>query len=659
MSEPVAKPMIDANALRENGKRALLDTLETCAIELGLDQPLWIERLKTCAGQTHDEFARFESRQGFESVVGLTASSISLVHEDELSFSLELSNLVRKLREACMPELSVLHRRYLVLLGLDDMPLEQCPVGPDAVARALRALIEAVGPDAGQRQKLLERSLAVLASRLRALYVELNRILKEAGVEPRPMSVAGSAGRGQHGVAPGHAPAAGQPFQTHEAGALVALQARLRQRRPNGAGEAAALDPELAAAIRERVLIWLAQRQAAGDAGAMRLAGTELAPLLPASTAVAVEAVEQVFAAIAGFEDIAPVGRELLAGLKIPFLRLALVDDALLADPGHPARVLLDSVASIAATVVQADASEPTVVQLHDIVQGLQRSEASGAEAFARAQTVLDHLESDLQRRYKALARESIDGAERAERRETAMVKASGIVDELIGEHTPPPIRDFLERWWLQLLARTIYSHGVTHDASRSAIELARSLVMASGVGPESAASLTQTGGRAALVAGLKRGLGFLGLEAEASSSVLAPVVSVLEQLRSGQIPGASRNEFTVVPTLTEISGARTLRLLHHAGHAVISGGTPAAASAVVGDWLSLDMPEGNRFVGGVAWVGPDKRVLLLVDPARAATLAVSRRAIVDLGNQGKCQLIDRSSITERAAARALHKPLE
>lgn len=659
MSELVSKPVIDERALRERGKQAFLDTLEAYAIELGLDQPLWIERLRACAGQTHDEFARFENRKGFESVVGLTASSISLVHEDELSFSLELSNLARKLREACMPELSMLHRRYLVLLGLEDMPLEQCPVGPDAVASSLRALIEAVGPDTEQRQKLLERSLAVLSTRLRALYVELNRILKEAGVEPRPMSVAGGAGRGPHGVASGLAPAADQPFQVHEVGALATLQARLRQRRPHGAGDQAALDPELAAAIRERVLSWLAQRQAAGDGGVMRLAGTELAPLLPAATAVAVEAVEQVFAAIAGFEDIAPVGRALIASLKIPFLRLALVDDALLADPVHPARLLLDSVASIAATMVQEDASQATVVQLHDIVQGLQRSEASGADAFARAQTVLDHLASDLQRRYKALARESIDGAERAERRESAMVKASGIVDALISAHTPPAIRDFLERWWLQLLARTIYSHGVAHDASRSAIELARSLVMASGGGAESDASLAETGGRAALVAGLKRGLALLGLDVEASSRLLAPVVGALEQLRSGQIPGLTRSESSVVPTLTEISGTRTLRLLHHPGHAVIAGGTPAAASAVVGDWLVLNMPDGSRFVGGVAWMGPEKRVLLLVDSARAATLAVSRRAIVDLANQGKCRLIDRSSITERAAARVLQKPLE
>lgn len=642
--------------LRNAGRAALLDLVKTYAIGEGFDQPLWIDGLTSSAGQTHDEFAAPGSGRRFESAMGITASSISLVHEDELSFSLELANVGRRLREACMPELSLLHRRYLVLLGREDMSVEQCPVGPDVVVKSLRALIEAVGLDTGQRQKLLERSVPLLSTRLRSLYVELNRMLGEAGIAPRPIALLAGVGRDQPGAMPGYEPESG-PADVSEAGGLASLQARLRRRRGKGVSDASAIDPELAAAIRERVLSWLAQRQTSSGGGALKLAGSELAPLLPVATAAAVEAVEQVFATIAGFDDLGPVGLELISKLQIPFLRLALVDDALLSDAAHPARLLLDNVASIVVTLEQEDRSQETLAQLHDIVQGLQRVEASGAEAFGRAQAVLEHLNGDLQRRFKALARESIEGAERAERRESAMVKASGIVDEMIGGHTPPAIRSFLERWWVQLLARTIYSHGVAHDASRSAIELARSLVHAAGT--ESAAKPVQNGAHAVLVAGLKRGLALLGLEAEGIAGLLAPVLVTLDQLRKGQIPGATRTEASAVPTLTEISGTRPLRLLHHPGHAVIAGGTPPAASAVVGDWLSLDLPDGGRFVGGVAWMGPEKRVLLLVDPAHSATLAVSRRAIVDLANRATCRLIDRSSVTERAAARLLQKPAE
>lgn len=646
MSESASRPASWETrlSLRTEIRAALLAALEGYAVELGFDQSLWIERLTDCAGQTYDEFAGLKTRLGFESISGLTASSISLVHEDELSLSLELSSLVRKLRETCMPELSVLHRRLLVLFDQEDMPLEGCPVGPDAVARALRALIEAVGLDSGQRQKLLERSVQVLSTGLLALYAKLNQRLDEAGVTPRPISFVAGAERVQTGSAGANGSPRRNALHDEVVGGFAALQERFLRRRQNGMADAVAMDPELAVAIRERVLRWLSERQGVSDAGAMSLAGSELAPLLPARTAVAVEAVEQVFAAIAAFGDVRPVARELIGQLQIPLLRLALVDDQLLADPSHPARVLLDNLASIAVTLPPDDRSQNTLSQLNDIVQGLNRSEASGAEAFVRAQSVLDHLVRDMQRRESALTRESIEGAERAERRETALVTASAIVRDMIVQHTPAAMRNFLERWWVQVLARTIYSHGVDHDSAREAIEVARSLVVGSSV-----ATPADERGASSVLAALKRGLGLLGFDGDACVRLLAPVVGAMAALRSGRMPESARTEVSVAPVLTQISGTRPLPLLHHPGYALIAGGSHPAGSAVVGNWMSLALPDGRLFIGGVTWIGPEKKVLLMVDGTRSTTLAVSRRAIVDLANQGRCQLIDRSSITDRA----------
>jgi len=247
LSESTSKtePRVMSLRLRDAGRAAFLDALEAYAADVGLDQPLWIERFRHAAGQTYDEFAGLKNRQGFESLVGLTASSISLVHEDELSFSLELSTFVRKLREACMPQLGVLHRLYLVLLDQKDMPIEQCPVGPDAVARALRALIEAVGLDAEQRQRLLERSLAALGTRLQTLYAELIRMFEEVGVAPRPLGF-GSAVRGPQETAAGFGQVRPIP-QEGTGGGLAALQERLRKKRQSAAPDAVAIDPELAA----------------------------------------------------------------------------------------------------------------------------------------------------------------------------------------------------------------------------------------------------------------------------------------------------------------------------------------------------------------------------------------------------------------------------
>lgn len=639
--------------LREQGKVLLLDALEAHAKELGFDQSLWIERLKVCAGQTYDEFSGLKARSSFDSLVGLTASSISLVHEDELSFSLELANLVRKLREVCDSELSELHRRYLVLFDQEDMPLEQCPVGPDVVVKALRALIESVGLEPGERHGVLEHGVTPLGTRLRALYVALNRSFDEAGIRPRQILRSAVDGRGQRGVVAAHESV--QVFaQDQLSGDCIAtLQARLLRGRKNGTTVGVELDPELAAAIRERVSSWLEQRQGAGDADMVRLAGSELVPLLPPATAAAVEAVEKIFSAIAGFEDVGRVARDLIAQLQIPFLRLALLDDKLLSEASHPARLLLDNVASIVVTLPPDDRQHRVISQLQDVIMGLQRKEASGAEAFARAQGALDHLVTDLQRRHKSLTRASIDAFERAERRETAMVQASATVDEFSERHLPPAVRAFIERWWVQVLARNIYSHGPDDEATLDAIELSRSLVNAFS---EHAAPRGEID--AMIAVGLTRGLvGLLGLDSQASTQVLGPVIGALAEGRNGLSATSELAESPVVPTISEISGTRPLSLLHHPGYAVIKGGTHPAASAVVGNWLSLDVSDGTCFVGCVTVVSPEKRVLLLVDAAGSCALAVSRRAIVDLALQGKCRLIDQQSITERAAMSLLSAP--
>lgn len=177
-------PQSAQERLRDHCRSALLASLEAFARNLGFVQQETIVAFLDEAARCHDELAGLHDRRGFEQAHGLTASRISLVHEHDLEFTLELTALARRLRDYCGGELSRLHLRYMTLLGQSDAAAEQTPVGPETVCRALRALSDAAGFDPEQRLQFLERCGEPLAHALRATYRELGVTLDAAGVAP-------------------------------------------------------------------------------------------------------------------------------------------------------------------------------------------------------------------------------------------------------------------------------------------------------------------------------------------------------------------------------------------------------------------------------------------------------------------------------------------
>ena len=133
-----------AEQLVAHGRNALLQTLDEVARDSGFSHPEALEGLRRGTIESHDELAGLRDRRGFENARGLTASRISLVHEEDLEFTIRINDLARRLRERCDRELGRLHQRYMTLLDQsDDAALEQLPVGPETACCGLRALSDA------------------------------------------------------------------------------------------------------------------------------------------------------------------------------------------------------------------------------------------------------------------------------------------------------------------------------------------------------------------------------------------------------------------------------------------------------------------------------------------------------------------------------------
>lgn len=626
------------SAMLASARYDFLSMLKRVVVDLGVGDSVVVAGFLDMAGRSFDELAADSGRHGHARQTSLTASRISLVHEEDLSLTLALAGLKRQVRDTCGHELVELTLRFQTLLGRADMTPEQCPLGPDGIGPAVQRLIDLLGFEVEQQLKLIERMSKPLALGWQRLCESLNAMFATEGIEPRPLVAARETGVS-------HASRAVAGNRTDGHGLQAVLQ---RQRTLVDPSEAQTIDPSLAAAIQERVLAWLSDRQREDGGATARLAGSGLAPLLPTATAAALEAVELVFDAIDALDSLHPAVRALIRRLQIPYLRLALVDSDLLYGEGHPARRLLDGIAEIGATVGEGEAGQAVLHALGDLVQGLQSPQASGIEAFARSLEALEQLRAERNRRAEVISRQHAEAAGRAERRESAVLHALASLEAMMRDNTLPAIRNFIEIWWVQVVARAVYSFGEEDERVRELVALAAQFVHAGDEGVRGDTALVGSKALSEIVAGLHTGLETLGLDKAACSRVLASSLAAIVALRTGRLPAPEAVRRVQGPIFSEISGGRGLRLLHHQGGAHIRAAAQSLAALGLGKWLSLVLPGGEAFLGVVTWIGPAGRVFLLVDPDRALPLAVSRRALAELASQDACRLLALTSVVEQ-----------
>lgn len=439
----------------------LLANLEAFARSIGFIEQKTIAAFVDEAARCHDELLGLHDRRGFEQAHGLTASRISLVHEHDLEFTLELTALARRLRDYCRIELSRLHGRYMMLLGQRDAAEEQTPVGPETVCRALRALADAAGFDPAQRLQFLERCGEPLARTLRTTYRELGATLDAAGLRP------------------------------HRASA-------------------------------------------------------------PAPRA----------------EDRAP---------------------------------------------------EPTRAD--------QPSHTADTDA-----------------RIATLVQPALSLAERAERREHALIEATAVIERLLRADTPNVIGQFLAHWWLPLLARLYYNHGGGHPQWRICCELAERLAQSVHPPTDSQARTRWADALPTLNRKLAQGLAALGLAEEAQRAALAPCIAAQQAALAGTLLPLGQTPTPAPATLSAPLGANGLRIFNHNRYAIGAPPPHPAAAATRGDWLAIDLPDGSTMRGCIGWTGASGHVVVLADPAAPRVLIATRRALAEAAAAGRCRLLHTAS---------------
>jgi hypothetical protein len=636
-------------------RSALLDTLSDFAREQGFTMEDAIAELRRAAAESHDELAGLKDRRGFEQARGLTASRISLVHEEDLEFSIRLSDFARRLRERSEGELSRLHLRYMTLLGQSDVAREQIPVGPETVCCGIRGLVEGAGLGSSERLILLERMETALGNRLVQLYMRLNRLLETAGVSPRSLTRAEpepSAREIQNSFL-------GETAST-SGGSIVELQRALltRQGSPRQTGQIA---PELAAALLDRVLVWLDEQQSSGTQGNVsgRLIGSELGALLSPEARTAVDAIERVFEVEISLPHLPLAARQAIARLRIPLLKLALTDERLLKDPQHPARRLLDAMADATiGLVADTPATHPVCRALDEAAMQIQHGFQRDAGIFIEQLRGLLELTPNRQRIAQQRAAGFQEAANRIEREELCLRFAARALRALCSDQPPTAVRDFLEKHWIRVLTRTLVEYGEKSVEWRTRLMVADRLLWSvqPKTDPESRRQLIQL--LPGLLGRMHSGLDELGYEKTARDALLAPCMDLHSAAMRGRatpeanIPSAPSHSELELAALPEVSGLRVLKL---------SGGVeretppPEAVTALAtGTWIEIALPDERRVRGCLGAISKSRQVFLLVDPDQQGVLAITARALIQQWNSGQAMNLAQSPLFERAAAHAL-----
>ncbi|WP_374404099.1 DUF1631 family protein [Niveibacterium sp.] len=644
-----------AEQLVAHGRNALLQTLDEVARDNGFSHPEALEGMRRGAIESHDELAGLRDRRGFENARGLTASRISLVHEEDLEFTIRINDLARRLRERCERELGRLHLRYMTLLDQsDDAALEQLPVGPETACCALRALSDAAGLDPASRLRLLERIEPRLASGLNTLYAQLNRELESRGVEPKSLvrgntQTPTTAPRGPASDA--HAWGAGSFGELHRA-AVTRL----------GGGSGAAIDATLAAAVREQVLGWLDTQQANAVAGGdvAALSGSDLGPLLGPRERAAVDALEHVFQVIEQDRKLAAPVRSALATLSLPMMKLALLDPDMLDAPEHPARQLINAIGECAHGMSpSANAEHPVCVFIKAVCAGVLRDFGRDAAVFEHALTSVERVSAERRVLAIQLATASNALAARIEREEAALRFASKAIRALSSEGVPNVVRGFLEQHWLRVLQTTLASHGDKSPEWRNQLMVADRLIWS--VQPKTTPEERQQ--LLKLLPELLRraadGLALVGISELQARELLAPCMQFHTAAINGQAAPADVPYAAPQPTLEfgSIGDGPSLKVLRLNG----APGREAQANAelaalAVGDWIEFSLPDNRRVRGCVGWIGPGRHALVICDPDRRGVMGVTIRALERELATGDARRLDPTPLFEAASSAALKR---
>lgn len=326
--------------------------------------------------------------------------------------------------------------------------------------------------------------------------------------------------------------------------------------------------------------------------------------------------------------------RRLYARLVLPYVKVALHDDEMFVQGGHPARRLLDAITEAcegneAATAPDRELLERAAAVSQRVVAEFNEDLA----VFELAHAELEQLLQQQRRRIELQEDRAAKATHGRERLADARAQADQIVERrLAARSLTPAVADFLITPWRHHLVQTLLRDGDDSARHAEAARLGDSLVEAdrlAEIGDGRALAACLIAQEAAIV----QCLATSGMDDTASRHGMASLVGALAN------PAADRVTHSLPPRSPDEGGDDGARLW-------LAGGTdtvphdPAVAASMrrlqPGEWLHMIGAQGEATAVKVAWISPLTSRLLLVNRRGLRVLVGSPEELAELVGAGR-----------------------
>ena len=528
-------------------RSAFLDQLTTLLRDSRLVSDAAIRAVVQGTARHFDNMQLSQRTGSFEEEArGLTSSRITLVGDDDLELEIRFDELCKRLAETTSVPLWKTHLRFMTLLGRNDLPKTQNPVGPQGIVAGLQSLFSAAGATTlAEKNGLLDRIEAVLCEGLPVIYNNIDGMLDRAGAEaaqpnivianeparPAPAvanpvmaALAGQAASTSHSQSAGNEASSGVPAtgsRLLSQAALDNLMFRLDQlerNQRNNSDFLTATSPKLEALIPGLF----------GDDQEYKLPSLEAVRShelgVPAATneGQAIDAVGGFCASAFAAPDLPDALKLLIAELQVIMVKLALKDKTLFSRTDHPLRLLIDRIGQVFNGLpTNVSRQHPLCKKLSEIVSRLKEDFGAHAKGVQLAAEAVNELLAAQLRDISGQASAYMPLLLQIDRRDKAASDIKRLLDVEDVNRLPPVLQDFFRQEWKRLLEKAWFEEGVDGPTWQA---LARTLsALLWSFRPKSAGEERQALARELpqVLKSFKAGMDQLGTNADTQSRVL------------------------------------------------------------------------------------------------------------------------------------------
>ncbi len=452
---------------------------------------------------------------------------------------------------------------------------------------------------------------------------------------------------------------------------------------PNGGGTAPALTPEMAYALTQAMsaLTELGEWTSI-EAGVAALKRQTRALKSAAGTdrdKAVIELVALIFDSILAEERIPPSIRVWFARLQMPVLRVAMVDPDFLGAIDHPARVLIDRMGSCVMGFDARVSIAPLEAEIKRVVQVIEQYPETGRRVF---ELVLQEFQTFLSRHLldRGDVERVVSVAQQVEQKETLAVRFTIELRRLLGDApVREPVRDFLFKVWVEVMAVASVRLGPQHAESQALRQAAADVLWMASAKPSREERAQVIARLPALLARLREGMGLLGLQpedqdahlqrlsdalAEAFTSRSDPLsqdwlaemtshLARLEDFLDDGAPDALTLDQDNIEWITGVDASR-ITVVPDTGHAPLPALRAWASELPLGAWFELEH-NGRAAMVQLAWRSQHQQLFLFVGPDQDCYLLQVGRVAAYL-DAGLLRASEAEALTVRATRDALHK---